>query len=335
MDSVARRAGVSTASVSRALNNPESVRPALRERIYAAVRDLGYIPSGPARALVTRQSRAIGAVVPTLDNAIFASGISALQRRLGTSGYSLLVAAHEYDLDEEVESVRALLGHGVEGLMLVGAAHRSALHELLERNAVAYVCCWMYAADAPHPCIGFDNRATARGLAETLLDLGHRDIAVLAGVTRDNDRAADRLAGIRDALADLGLTLPPERVIEMPYDMSAGRQGLRTLQQARPDSWPTAVICGNDVLAIGALLECHAQGVAVPQTLSVVGFDDLPIAAQFQPPLTTVHVPATEMGRRAAEYLLARVGGCSVDDHLPIETSLIFRDTCGPPCRSA
>lgn len=327
---VAHRAGVSTATVSRALNKPESVRAELRERIHATIRQLGYIPSGAARALVTRRTRAVGAVVPTLDNAIFASGISALQRRLGASGYTLLVAASEYDLDQEVEEVRTLLGHGIECLMLVGTAHRPALYELLERNAVAYVCCWMYAPDAPHPCIGFDNQAAARRLTEMLLALGHRDIAVIAGVTRDNDRAAGRLAGVRQAVTNHGLTLPAERVVEVPYEIGAGRQGWCTIQAVRTD-WPTAVVCGNDILAIGVLLECNAQGISVPKTLSVVGFDDLPIAAHFQPPLTTVRIPAVEMGTRAGDYLLARISGESVADHVAVDTNLIFRETCGPP----
>lgn len=327
---VAERAGVSTASVSRAINSPDTVRPELRARIETAIGELGYISSAAARALVTRHTRAVGAIVPTLDNAIFASGISALQRRLTYHGYTLLVAASEYDLSQEESEARAMLSHGVEGVVLIGQRHERALFELLDREGVAYVSCWTYAADAPHPCIGFDNRQAARRLAEYVIDVGHRRIGVIAGITVNNDRAESRLAGIRDAIAARGLTLPDDLVVEMPYGISEGKEGLRLLRQARGGA-PTAVICGNDVLAIGALLECQDAGIPVPGKLSIVGFDDLPISAHFRPALTTVRVPATEMGVRAADYLVARLSGRPAADRTEVETSLILRDTCAPP----
>ena len=327
---VAQRAGVSTASVSRALNRPDAVRPELRSRIAAAIAELGYIPSAAARALVTRHSRAVGAIVPTLDNAIFASGISALQRRLAHHGYTLLIAASEYDLGQELSEARAMLSHGVEGVVLIGQRHDPSLFELLDREEIAHVSCWTYSPDAPHPCIGFDNRKAGRRLAEHVIDVGHRRIGVIAGVTHNNDRAEQRLAGIRDAMDARGLTLPDDLVVEMPYGITEGKEGLRLLLQAHGGE-PTAVICGNDVLAIGALLECQDTGIPVPGKLSIVGFDDLPLSAHLRPALTTIRVPATGMGLRAADYLVARLSGRPAADHIEVETSLILRDTCAPP----
>ncbi len=327
---VATRAGVSTASVSRALNTPEKVSDTLRARVDAAVRELGYIPSGAARALASRQSRAMGAVVPTLDNAIFANGINALQRRLHALGYALLIACSDYDREQEVEEIRVLLSHGVEGLMLVGSAHDPHLSHLIEQRGVPMVHCWTYDPASPFPCIGFDNRAAARRVAEYLLDLGHRRIAMIAGITRGNDRAAARLAAVRDALRDRGLELAPHRLVESRYDVAEGRQSLRALLSTDGPT-PTAVICGNDVIALGALLECQAAAIDVPGTLSITGFDDLQVSAHLQPPLTTVRVPSEEMGVRAAEFLVARRQGERPLAHTEVETSLVLRATTAPP----
>ncbi|MDA3919358.1 MAG: LacI family DNA-binding transcriptional regulator [Salinisphaera sp.] len=323
---VALHAGVSTASVSRTINSPDMVRPESRRRIEAAIEELGYIPSGAARALATRQSRAIGAIVPTLDNAIFASGISALQRRLAQIGYTLLVAASEYDPDQEVQEAHALLSHGVQGLMLVGEAHAPALYRLLERYRLPFVNCWTYRAASDHPCIGFDNEGAARRLTEYLIDLGHRDIAMIAGVSQGNDRAQARIKGVRAALAAIGSELKAQRLVEQHYGIADGRNGMRELLSrcAQP---PTAVIGGNDVLAIGAIFECQSRGLAVPEAISITGFDDLSISAHLQPGLTTVNVPSAEMGTRAADFLVKRIHGETTLPHTEVETTLIVRGT--------
>lgn len=327
---VARAAGVSTASVSRVLNSPERVRPQLRARIEAAIQELGYIPSGAARALVTRKTRAIGAIVPTLDDAIFATGIGSLQRRLTRLGYTLLVAASEYDWAQELREAQTLLTHGVEGIMLIGEAHDRALYRLLERSGVPFVNCWIYRAASEYPCIGFDNRRAAYQLAEYLIELGHRDVAMIAGITQGNDRAHDRVMGVRDALAANGYGLSSERFVEQPYDIAEGRNGLRELLARRTEP-PTAVICGNDVLAMGALFECQSRGLGVPEFMSIAGFDDLSISAHLQPGLTTVRVPSAEMGQRAADFLVQRLSGQPALDHIEVETSLVVRGTTARP----
>ncbi len=329
MEDVAKRAGVSTASVSRVINSPGKVSMALRARVEGAIKELGYIPDGAAQALASRRSRIVGAIVPTLDNAIFASGINALQRRLRQLGYTLLIACSEYDLAEELNEAQALMQRGVEGLMLVGEAHVPELYELLDSKGIPMVTCWVYRDSSEHSCIGFDNRLAAVGVTDYLLDLGHRDIAMVAGRTANNDRASARVDGVRDALASKGLSLPPERLVEQPYGIREGREALRVLLRGR--NAPTAVICGNDVLAYGVLLECQACGIAVPGELSITGFDDLSLSAHLQPPLTTVHVPSAEMGLLAAEHLVACLAGQTGVIHKEVETSLVVRRTTAPP----
>ena len=142
-------------------------------------------------------------------------------------------------------------------------------------------------------------------VANYLADIGHRDIAMISGVTAGNDRARARLAGVREALAARGIALAPQQVIEAPYTLAAGRAAMQSLLAAA--ARPTAVICGNDVLAMGAVLECHAQNVAVPEAMSVTGFDDIEAASILVPALTTVRVPMRELGYAAAQQMLARL----------------------------
>ena len=152
-------------------------------------------------------------------------------------------------------------------------------------------------------------------------------------ITRDNDRAAARLAGVRDALAAAGIGLPAQRVVERRYGIAAARDGLQRLLQASPA--PTAVVCGNDVLAFGALLEAQRLGIEVPRQLSIVGFDDLDLASQLQPALTTVHVPAEDMWRQAADRVLALLRGEPQPAATEVEVSLVVRGSTGPVARRA
>jgi LacI family transcriptional regulator len=325
---VARAAGVSIATVSRALSHPERVRPERVERVRSAAASLGYVPHHAARTLASRRSNAIGAIVPTLDNAIFAKAIHALQRRLDAAGLQLLVASNDYDLEREAAQLQALVAHGVDGVVLVGASHRPRAAELLAAKGVPHVCLWTHRADGA-ASIGFDNRAAMARLVSYLADLGHRAFAMIAGITRDNDRAAARVQGFRDALAARGIAIPRERVIERPYSAADGRGALRTLVAGGAP--PTAIVCGNDILAFGALAEALALGLAVPGAVSITGFDDLELAADLRPPLTTMRVPSEAMGVRAAEHLLDRLAGEPTPQTVELEAELIVRGTTAPP----
>jgi LacI family transcriptional regulator len=330
---VARVAGCSSATVSRALNSPDKVSPGVLARVLSAVNELDFTPNNAARALRSRRTRICGAVIPTLNHAIYARAVNALEERLGEAGYSLIVTTSEYDPARELRQTRLLVERGAEAIMLVGDSHDIRLYDLLHTQNVPYVNTYVFNPRSGHPCVGFDNGQAARQIMEFLILLGHRDIGVIAGVTTDNDRATQRLRGAREALAEHGAILRPERVVEEPYSNDAGYDGMRTLlARGTP---PTAVICFSDVLAIGALAFCADDGISVPEDLSVVGFDNLEYAAHVRPALTTIEVPAGEMGRRAAEYLIGRLQGDEQKDAWELETKLIVRATTQPPKRQA
>ena len=326
---VAAAAGVSTATVSRVLNR-QSVREPLRARVQAAVAQLGYVPDAGARALMLQRTGTVGAIFPTIDNAIFAKAIEALQQRLSEDGLQLLLATSGYDTEREAQQIVNLVARGVDAIALCGVGQSETLRRFLRQRRMPTV----HVMSVPPPdeeavCVGFDNAAAMAQAVRYLLDLGHRDIAMLAGQTRDNDRARARVQGVRQGLERARLTLPPSRLIERAYTLDAARDGLRVLLDARPA--PTAVICGNDVLAAGALFEAQRLGFPVPRALSIVGFDDLELAHHLEPGITTVRVPTDAMWRTAGDRLVALLHGQPIARVTTIDVDLVVRGSTAQP----
>ena len=328
LEDVARRAAVSTATVSRYLSTPEKVRPALRSRVQETIDELGYRPHGAARALASQRSNTIGAVIPTLDNAIFATVIQTFQKELAARGKTLLLAATEYEPGRERGQIENLIVRGLDGLLLTGEDRDPEIYALLERRRIRYANTYVHHPDSPYPTIGFDNRRAMQKIVDYLLDLGHRSFAMIAGITQGNDRARERIMGVQDALKRKNLHLDPALILERPYSLTAGRGALRALM-TRSDR-PSAVVCGNDVLAIGALLEAAAMGVKVPDEVSITGFDDLDLAREFAPGLTTIHAPLEEMGRQTAAYLLDSSSNGTEIPHINLPAELVVRGSTGP-----
>ena len=327
---VARQAGVSTATVSRALNAPTLVTEATRSVVARAVEELGYTPHFGGRALVSNRSNTIGAIIPTMDNAIFARGLQAFQETLSGAGVTLLVASSGYDEARELEQIRTLVSRGTDGLMLIGADRPAESYAFLERRHIPYVLTWNFRPEQDSCFVGFDNRAAAQAMARAVIARGHRRLAMIAGITASNDRARDRVEGVRAALDEAGLSGRDLPIIEEVYSLAGGRRACASLLQRRPA--PTALICGNDVLAVGAMTQVKALGMRVPDDVSITGFDDIELAEVAEPGLTTVHVPHRRMGQAAARILLAIRDGTTRAEGIELETSLVIRESLGDPC---
>lgn len=328
LEDVAGLAGVSTATVSRVLNEPERVSAETRSRVEAAVAQVDYTPHFGGRALASNRTNTVGAVIPTMENAIFARGLQALQEALAEDGVTLVVATSNYDPEREAQQIRTLLGRGVDGLVLIGEARDPALYTMLERRGVPFVLVWSWRPDCPWPCVGFDNRAAACAMAERVVQLGHRRIAMIAGITCSNDRAAARVDGVRLALSAHGLQLDEANLIESPYRLEAGAEAARQLLAASPR--PSAIVCGNDVLAAGALTAVRGLGLKSPADVSVTGFDDIDLALVLDPSLTTVHVPHRRMGEAAARLLLRLRAKEDDATNVVFETALVERGSLAP-----
>lgn len=326
---VAARSGVSTATVSRVLNFPDRVAEATRIRVIAAVHDLGYSPNFGARAMASRRTHTIGAIIPTMENAIFARGLQAFQTALRVEGFTLLVASSSYCPEEEEEQIRTLVARGADGLLLIGHDRDERIHRFLDRRGIPTLVCWALDRAVARPSVGFDNRAAMQALAREVLRLGHRRLGVISAATAGNDRAAARVRGVRDALAEAGLAEGALPVIETPYGIDNGAAAFEALM-ARPAP-PTAVLCGNDVLAVGALRRARQMGLAVPGAVSITGFDDLELAQITDPALTTVHVPHRKMGTEAALALIRMVQGEPFASSIELGADLRLRGSLGPP----
>ena len=328
---VARVAGMSRATVSRYLNEPATVRMAARARIEHAIDELGYVPHGAARALASRRSHMIGALFPSLDSILFGSYIWPLQADLRRRGYTLVVSSSDYLAEMEYEQLRVLVMNGVDAIMMVGTQHDGRCFELLTRRRIPYVLTWSWDKTKDLPQIGFCNASASAMVADYLMDIGHRRIAMLSGITAGNDRAAERLRGVREALARRGLPLPAEYVLERPFDLREGANAFIELMDLPTP--PTAVLCGSEMFAYGALFEAARMGLHVPEDVSITGFDDTDFAPIVVPTLTTIRTPRARMAELTAEYLLAALEEDNGPPQHPLDVELIIRESTAPPRR--
>ena len=251
INQVAKMAGVSTATVSRALNKPETVSEALKKKIERIIKKIGYIPNAGARSLMLKRTGSIGVIVPTLDNAIFAQGLEEFQRQLSQSGYQMLVGSTNYDPEIEYQQMRNLLLQGVEGIAMFGSSQKLELIRLLRTRKLPYIHIGTLDTPLNGYAAGFDNKKAIQLGVEYLVQVGHRNFGMIAGKTENNDRARDRVDGVVELLKRHRIVLKKESIIEVPYQIQDARIALKKLLQINPKI--SAVVCGQDVL------ECSTQ----------------------------------------------------------------------------
>lgn len=318
---VAKLAGTAPITASRAINTPALVSEEVRRRVAEAIAKTGYVPNRLAGGLASARSRLVAAVVPTISGPIFAPTIEALTQSLAERGYQLMLGQSGYGGDgagqegnREDALLEAIIGRRPDGVVLTGIVHSAAGRRRLLAAGIPVVETWDLTATPIDMLVGFSHAEVGRAVARYLHGRGRRRLAVVIG---SDERAAQRSAAFAAEARALGL--PEVRVITVPAPttMRAGRDALAQLlapsgpaRAAR--TVPDAVFCSSDLLALGVLTEALARRLAVPQTLAVVGFGDLAFAADTLPPLTTVHINATAIGRQAAEFICERAEGRSV-----------------------
>jgi len=328
INQVAKMAGVSTATVSRALNKPDTVSEAVKKKIERIIKRIGYIPNAGARSLMLKRTGSIGVIVPTLDNAIFAQGLEEFQRQLSQSGYQMLVASTNYDPEIENQQMRNLLLQGVEGIAMFGSSQKLELIRLLRTRKLPYIHIGTLDTPLNGYAAGFDNKKAIQLGVEYLVQVGHRNFGMIAGKTENNDRARDRVDGVVELLKRNRIFLKKESIIEVPYQIQDARIALKKLLQINPKI--SAVVCGNDVLAIGALLEAQSQGIKIPYQCSILGFDNLELSRHIQPSLSTIHIDAIGMWSKAAHHLMSKINGINrLPRKILADVSLVIRDSTG------
>lgn len=303
---VARLAGVSPITVSRALRGERAVDPQLVARVRAAVDQLGYLPDPAARALASRHGSHVAVLIPLLSNALFVDLLEQVQRTLRPAGYQALIGITHYDKQEEEQLLRELLLHRPAGMLVTGTDHSDATRELIERSGVPCVHLMEAAGQPGLHGVGFSQQDAGAAMTRHLLGRGRRRI-VFAAAQLD-PRTMQRLAGWRQELEAAGCYEPALEWLD-PAPSSIGL-GARLFERilAR-DPGVDAVFFNNDDLAQGALLAALRLGVEVPGRIAIAGFNDLAGSDQMLPPLTTVRTPRGEIGAAAARMLLALMAG--------------------------
>jgi LacI family gluconate utilization system Gnt-I transcriptional repressor len=314
IEDVARVAGVSPITVSRALRQPELVSERARASVAKAMREVGYVPDLVAGSLASNRTNVIAMVVPTLASSVIAEPIDAIPDMLGRHGYHVLIANSGYDEVDEEEMIWTLLGRRPDGMVLIGVTHSARTRKMLKAARIPIVETWDLTDQPIDMVAGFSNFESARAIVRLLGEVGYRHIAHVTTSEKGDSRAAARRRGYAAALAELELGEPWVIEAAQPQSYLSGRSALARLIES--DRELDAVFFANDVLATGALLECQRRGIEVPRHIGIAGFGDAELSAQLTPALTTVKVPRYEISRRAAELLLARLHGETVENHM-------------------
>ncbi|WP_342212842.1 LacI family DNA-binding transcriptional regulator [Rhizobium sp. CFBP 8762] len=309
MADVARAAGVSMQTVSRALRFPETVTPDTRKLIQTAIDKTHYVHNLAASHLASSKSNTVAAIIPTLSTSVFAETIQHFSEVLHAANYQILLGNTDYDAAREEAVLRSLLGRRPDGIFLIGTHHSRNSIMLLKRAAIPVVEGWDMTEKPIDRLVGFSNNAAMIEMARHLVLRGRRRI-VFAGVLRKGDsRAAERRNGFVDAMRTLFPQEEPRLCLasDLPLDMASGALLLARVRDAFADA--DAIMFSSDILASGALLESQRRAIPVPQTLAITGFGDFEMARHLIPSLTTVAVPAADIGREAGRLLLAGIEG--------------------------
>lgn len=338
---VASRAGVSTATVSRALRGGASVDPDTRKRVEAAARELRYRPSGVARSLKLRSTQTIGLIVTDIENPYFPQIVRAVEDVARARDYSVILADGRRDADREIHSLELLAERQVDGLLIASSALTERHHRWIDERPCPVVIINSPSTTPDVPAVLSDNVAGGRLVAEHLLDLGHRRIAYLGASESGNAAVNERLQGMRSVLAEDQRADGPLRTVFGMAGVDGGERSAVEALELGPRI--TALACYNDLTAVGALRGVRSAGLRVPEDVSVVGFDDIELARYVEPPLSTVRQATHEMGRWAVNKLLESMvatadgsdsdGPAATDPTAPerIPVELVVRRSSGVP----
>lgn len=309
IEQVAERAGVSPITVSRVLNKPETVSEKTKAAVWKAIEDIGYVPNRLAGGLASNRSRTVGMVLPSIDNVAFSERVKGVTDVLREHGYTLLLGLTGYAREVEEEHVISFLGQRVAGLILTGTMHSDRTYGLLEKAGVPVVEVPVISGRLIDMAVGYSSEQAAYAMMQHLARCGYRKVGLISTYSANDRIVQDRQAGYARAVIDFDMVRDPSLVVETRVGVVSGGKAFVELLSRHPDV--DAVCCTSDLLAIGSILEARRRGIDVPGDLGVSGYDDIELAQEFLPPLTTVRLPRYDIGTTAARLLLERFQGGS------------------------
>jgi LacI family gluconate utilization system Gnt-I transcriptional repressor len=319
---VAKLAGVSPITVSRALNRPGMVAPDTLALVRQVVERTGYVPNLLAGGLASRRTRFVAAIVPAISNQVFSESIQSLTDRLWESGYQVLLGTSGYPTSREDRLLAAILSRRPDGIFLTGISHSVESQRRLVAARIPIVEVWDLTPTPVDMLVGFSHEKVGQAVAEYLVGRGRLQFGV---ITADDARAEVRRLGFLSVLEKNGIFDVLTVQVPAPSNFRLGREGLARLLET--GSLPRAIFCSSDTLAHGVLAEARSRGLSVPGDLAIVGFGDLDFAEYTSPPLSTVRIDRPAIGRKAAEALLGRIEGRPVDRIVDIGFHLMERGT--------
>jgi LacI family gluconate utilization system Gnt-I transcriptional repressor len=326
---VAAAAGVSPMTASRVLRGEATVAESARRAVQAAVARLGYIPNQAAGSLRSKRSGIIAVIVPTLTGSVFAETVRGITNVLEPLDYQLMIGESSYDLDREEKVIAALGQRRPDGIIIAGVKHTQAARAMLASAGVPVAEIWDETSHPIDNVVGFSNYDAAHEITTRLIEKGYRRFALGTGPMISGNRAEERAAGFRDALAKHALPEPPQLVV--PYygfldSFLRGGAVMADFVDKHPDA--DCLFCTNELIAIGAVVVCGRRGRRIPEDLAVVGFGDVEAASIINPPLTTVRIRGYEMGQKAAEILIARLAGSTVEPEIiDVGYEIVWRES--------
>lgn len=305
---VAKLAGVAPITASRALNAPEKVSPEVLQRVTSAVERTGYVQNRLAGGLASARSRLVAVLVPTLSGPVFLETIQSLTTALDQRGYQLMLGQSGYKNTREDALLDAIIGRRPDGIVLTGIMRSPTGRKRLQAAGIPVVETWDLTSTPVDMLVGFSHADVGAAVATYLHEKGRKTLAIVAG---DDERSLRRLGAFQARALELGLTDVRVAMVPAPTTLRSGRQALGKL--LLESKGIDAVFCSSDLTALGVMTEAHAQGIKIPEQLSIVGFGDLEFAADVFPALTTVRIDGRRIGLEAASFIAARAEGMAHD----------------------
>lgn len=326
---VAKHAGVSKMTVSRVINDSGYISQETRERVEQAIEELGYIPNALARSLRFKRTRTIALILTDITNPYFTTLARGVEDAASEQGFSVIFCNTDESAEEEAEYINVLLQKQIDGLLLVPAQCSSELLGPLQGHALPFVILDRRITDIQVDTVRCDSEQGAYELTRHLIELGHRQLAILSGPETVTS-ATDRVDGFQRAIKEAGLDVEAAHVRYGRFTVDDGFRMTQEVMAAAPP--PTGLFAGNNFIAIGALRALRQAGLRIPEDVSLVAFDDIPISIASEPFLTVAEQPAYELGWQATRLLLDRLSEKDADTptEIILPTRLIIRESSGP-----
>ena len=322
---VAKVAGVSTATVSRVINQLDNVSDATRIRVQKAIEETGYVPNRIAGGLAARRTGLIAVIVPSLLHSVLSDTVQAMAQELARAGYQVMLGLSGYSNADVGDLFESILSRRPDGVILTAFPDAPRIRKRVEAMGISVIETWEMPARPLDLAVGFSHTRVGEDIADFLAARGYRRTAVVSG---DSPRAASRRDAFCKRMVELGLPEPRQEAVPMPSTVAHGRDAtLRLFENAR--HLPEVIVCSSDWLALGCLIEAKIKGMRVPVDLGVFGFGNLDFSCDLDPPLTTVHVDGAEIGRQVVQLLAQRSRGMKLKQRfVEVPVNIIERSSC-------